>query len=389
MLACGRNRNNFEREETTVGSLHFTRLGINPKKFKSNNRIASLSQLPSHLKVSTFANSIDYIPLETNDTVLIGEIDKIIKRADKLFVMDKMTGTIFCFNSEGKFLYKLMEKGNGPGEYYSIGDFNVTENEEIVIYSSSQGLLFYNEDGFIRKINSSIIAENFYLDKDTVWFHVGRFPNEPIFKEFPKQYRLVKTVNNKIIGEYLPYKSKDYYLQIPVSRNSFFIFQDTLNLVDHLNQETYSIVNGEVTGKYKFEFTTNKETFNYNNSEAVNNSIFEKINKGDYTRLSSYLESDNYIFADYAIEGFIMHAYITKKDFEFNNVGLFYFDDFNDISFGGSMMSIEGNTLIATMEPANLLALTKKTDKIPKNMQAIRSKTDPSDNPIIIILDLK
>ncbi len=72
-------------------------------------------------------------------------------------------------------------------------------------------------------------------------------------------------------------------------------------------------MNGEVTGKYKFKFTTNKETFNYNNSEAVNNAIYEKIKNGDYVKLGSCLESDHYIFFSYGMDDFVMESYITKK----------------------------------------------------------------------------
>ena len=118
-----------------------------------------------------------------------------------------------------------------------------------------------------------------------------------------------------------------------------------------MNQETYNVVNGNISGKYKFTFTTNKETFNYNNSKTLNNSIFEKIRKNNYTSLSSYLESDNYIFISYNIEKFVMYSYIEKKDLKVNNLGIFYFDDFNNIPLGGHLISINNNELIAFMEP--------------------------------------
>jgi|GEM_PF-3121057 hypothetical protein len=367
-------------DNEVIKSLEFTILKINPKQVQKDNN-----------KISLFSNSIKYIPLETQDSILVGSIDKIVTRNNKIYILDKMTETIFCFNIEnGKFLYKLNKKGNGPNEYFSVMDFNVNEDEEIVIYSSNQGLLFYDNNRFVKKIDLSIIASDFYIDrKDTIYFHLGRFPNQTIFQEFPKQYRLIKTVKDTIIDKYLPYEYNDYYLRIPIAKNSLFISQDTLNIIDYLNQETYSVVNGNISGKYKFTFTNNKETFNYNNSKTLNNSILEKIKKDNYTGLSSYLESENYIFISYNIEKFVMYSYIVKNDLKVNNLGIFYFDDFNNIPFGGHMLGINNNELIAFMEPTTLLDLIRGNNAVSENLRVLKNKLDPSNNPIIVIINLK
>jgi len=377
ILSCSKRSNN---DNEVTESLEFTLLKIDPKQIQKNNN-----------KISLFSNSIKYTPLETHDSILVGGIDKIVTQNDKMYLLDKMTETIFCFNRDnGKFLYKLNQRGNGPNEYFSVMDFNVNENEEIIIYSTNQGLLFYDKNRFVKKINLPIIASDFYIDKkDTIYFDLGRFPNQTIFKEFPKQYRLIRTVKDKIIDKYLPYEYDDYYLRIPIARNSFFVSQDTLNLIDYLNQETYNVVNGNISGKYKFTFTTNKETFNYNNSKTLNNSIFEKIRKNNYTSLSSYLESDNYIFISYNIEKFVMYSYIEKKDLKVNNLGIFYFDDFNNIPLGGHLISINNNELIAFMEPSTLINLIGGNDAASENVRILKNKLDPSSNPIIITINLK
>lgn len=388
-ITCNRNKLKVKNGEIICNdSLKFTHLRINPKEFKGN-KILSRSKIPSHLKVSSFSKSIKYIPLETNDSVLIGRIDRVIKREDKIFILDRLTESIFCFNTNGEFLYKLSRRGQGPEEYYAAVEFKITEDENIIIYSSGQGLYYYNKNKFIKKINSSIIATDFYTNKDTTYFYIGRNQNSNFFKEFPKQFRLVNIVNNKVKERLLPYEYQELFSKISLAPSNFFMFQDTLNLVDYLNQETYSIINNEVIGKYKFEFTSNKRTLNYNNRESDNLLISKDIDDHDYTSLILFVESDNYIFINYGMDGYIIESYITKKNLEVNNVGLFYFDDFNGISLGGTLKCIEDNQLIAIAEPENLLDLIENTDNVSDDINNLKRRINISNNPILIIMDLK
>lgn len=63
-----------------------------------------------------------------------------------------MNGEILCFNTDGKFLYKLQNRGRGPEEYTFISDFDVSSDNKFltILSGSSYKLLTYgiSDTGF-------------------------------------------------------------------------------------------------------------------------------------------------------------------------------------------------------------------------------------------------
>jgi hypothetical protein len=80
---------------------------------------------PERASLFDYFSSIELIPLETSPDVLIAGITKIINHQDKWYMMDKPQSIIFVFDRTGKFLFKIDKKGQGPGEYAFISNFNI------------------------------------------------------------------------------------------------------------------------------------------------------------------------------------------------------------------------------------------------------------------------
>ena len=133
--ACGRNSKNEQTETVKVIDL--------------------LSEPESKVtKLSEIAANIEYIPLQTTKSSLIGPIIlKIININNRIFILNSgFQGEILCFDLNGKFLFKLQKKGRGPEEYIYITDFDVSsDNKFLTILSSlNRKLLIYeiSETGF-------------------------------------------------------------------------------------------------------------------------------------------------------------------------------------------------------------------------------------------------
>jgi hypothetical protein len=78
-------------------------------------------------KLSDFATNIEYIPLQTVESSLMGgSIRKIIKKDKRIYISNAKN--IMCFDTEGKFLFKLDNEGRGPGEYTVIFDFEISSD---------------------------------------------------------------------------------------------------------------------------------------------------------------------------------------------------------------------------------------------------------------------
>lgn len=70
--------------------------------------------------LSDIADSIRFIKLETNESILLGRIEKVEVDGDDLFISSyrgQKESYYFRFNSNGEFINKIGNIGRGPGEY--------------------------------------------------------------------------------------------------------------------------------------------------------------------------------------------------------------------------------------------------------------------------------
>jgi len=117
------------------------------------------------ISISDIFESIDVVQLDTNEDCLISSISKVIYHDNKYFILDLKLQSLFCFDSNGRFLFKIFQKGQGPEEYLYLSDFNVDpyNNQLMLLEPFGSLLLFDLERGtFIKKVKlpHEIIAYN-------------------------------------------------------------------------------------------------------------------------------------------------------------------------------------------------------------------------------------
>ena len=107
---------------------------------------------------------IRYIPLETSKECLIGNADKVLIRNGKIYVADFYQAmSLFVFDLEGKFLFKIARRGQGPGEYIRFRDFDIHSNGDIYIFDQSgKKILILDQEGkYLRTVMSDYYFQNF------------------------------------------------------------------------------------------------------------------------------------------------------------------------------------------------------------------------------------
>lgn len=111
------------------------------------------------VKLSDFFSEIEYIPLETNDEVLLSRISKLYAYNDTLYVLDKLgCNALFLFDKkDGSYLGRIGSVGQGPGEYSKVGDFTIDiENRKLFLLDLDRQQILEFELGsgsFIRSID--------------------------------------------------------------------------------------------------------------------------------------------------------------------------------------------------------------------------------------------
>jgi hypothetical protein len=95
---------------------------------------------PQEINLSSVADSIEYIPLETCKKALIKDIFQTVPMDSFIFVFTSRN--VFKFSQKGKYISQIGENGRGPGEYPGIRNISVdNKNKQVFIYPN-----------FIRKL---------------------------------------------------------------------------------------------------------------------------------------------------------------------------------------------------------------------------------------------
>ena len=234
-----------------------------PKDFIEIDMIPAIEGEAKEMPLQEWAKSVRFIPLETNDNILIQRIGNVFQRGDTLLVFHSERLSLFDMN--GKYLYDIGSKGQGPGEFSYLRDVLVHGN---LIYVQEMGYRFkvYDWDGnFVKKLvlPHKVRGLITYPGKEEVLAYViNRTGDEPVRFYVMKDEQILDSVPNpfiytkgpgaitlNIIPEFYPSRG---------SLNAFTeVNSDTVYRVDeNLNTHPYVVFN---MGKYLY---TRQERFN-------------------------------------------------------------------------------------------------------------------------------
>lgn len=101
------------------------------------------------LKLSELSDSVWYVPLETNEDLLLGDIGaqgscKFIQNS--FYIYDGQQGCVYVFSSDGKFQNKIGQIGQGANEIVQFLDYT-TDGKFVYIADFGNKLHRYKKDG--------------------------------------------------------------------------------------------------------------------------------------------------------------------------------------------------------------------------------------------------
>ena len=157
---------------------------------------------------SEIFSSVKVIVLENKKDALLGIIEKIYPYQNKLFILDsQFVEGVLEFDKNGRFIRKIGNKGNAPGEYSSCGDFAINEQlEEIYLFDYRHNRINKYD------IKTGKYKESLDIEKqnrvDRIWVNSGRLygVNRGFYPSDSKPYYALKEIdltNGKKIGEWM------------------------------------------------------------------------------------------------------------------------------------------------------------------------------------------
>ncbi|RKQ43401.1 6-bladed beta-propeller protein [Roseivirga pacifica] len=109
----------------------------------------------SNLSFSKVVDSVFYLPLETSEEVLMGQIESLQVVDERIFVSDITSKSLFSFDMDGRLITKYSAVGEGPGEFSTINSFTINPERKEVVIAGAGKILFYDYEGeFLREFKT-------------------------------------------------------------------------------------------------------------------------------------------------------------------------------------------------------------------------------------------
>ena len=343
------------------------------------------------LPLSTWADSISYIRLETTSDALIGSVDRLILRDSVIYILDrKKSRSIYAFATDGTFLRKIGDIGQGPGEFAEPTDFSVCQ-DKIYVY-----------DQFAHRLSTFTTAGKFLGDRPVPFFGIGMHAfNDSTFAWHTLDadnfhlknlvgYSVLLSDSTDHVTKRGFYRKPKKYASIWVSEN--FQGNDSIILYHPpLSGNLYAISpTGTITPKYHIDFKEHTLPESYLWEENWKQFTDENTQRKYLLFPGEFYENDIALYFVYLKKHVHHYAIYEKQCHKLWLTENIKNDLFPALPFG-QMKAAHGNKFITMVSPADLLYAYKQLS--PDQRQEILgtdgirllSELEEEDNPILII----
>ena len=354
--------------------------------------------------LSDIADQIEYVPLD--NTFPIGIVYSARINSNKIVLSIKDIG-IVQFDKHGKFIRKIAQKGDGPGEFRYGMDFAINDQNGQVFVVDYNKINIYSQRGsFIKDISYEKYIAGTADGIEIFNSHIF-IPDYLMYQDAKVNWILLDTMGNLI--------SKKESLAHPLNSNHVspgktYKFEDKLFYFNYLNDTIFSITSDLKYHKaYLFapsEYRWPKEGLNLHSLSQLY----------DIFKPGQMFETKKYIFLEYGFQD--KHAILLKNK-ETKKTYQSYLDDpkskttvkskagiINDIDGGLPMTTspifyyFENNseylaTLLLPYELKKYVASTTFKNTTPlypqkkKELEQLATSLSENDNPVVMLVKLK
>jgi hypothetical protein len=364
-----------DRSQADFESIRINPKDINPEKYFS---------------ISKISNKVEYIPIETRNDVVFGEITQIEFRKGRYYILDKIGKSIYIFNGEGKFLSKIRNIGKGPGEYLSISSFAVDKSQVYIHDDRKQIILVYDSLGkFLYEDKTTLIFNDFYfINKEHSYIYLGTFDNSNRIKTNSSNLnRLIFRKNAKIVKMQLPFKYDEKLRQYPEMTNHFSSFQDTISFIDGLDNFVYRInEEGNISKRFFVDF--GEYYFPIEDRMKYNG----KRSSLDFCKMTKFIETPTIILINYSHKNRIYSFIYSKKSKNSLNTVTSWLNDLKYIPISSaSNLSVQDSSLLGYVDAKAFKNVFNQHNTLPSllNLKEMNERILDSDNPILVKISIK
>ena len=385
LISCNKTSNNVGQSDEKNKVINLT---------SSNNK-----------KISELFSSFEIIPLETNDSSLVGLGVRYAEfYKDKIYILNTIGSgrNVLCFDSKGDFLFVVDRVGQGPEEYSNLGEFFIDRSRDEMILICERGkVMSLDLDGNFKKTqmrsdkynitNASYVNDSTYVG----YGGEGLLPGKFDLIQFDSNSLVVKRKSDKI-KEPIPYAGDlclSYY-----SNNLYYysFMSDTIYDVTNIEapEAIYYINPGQNTQNAKkrlIAFSSEYDKFveefvKLANSEKMKLIYSYYMNK-DWVAINVFEPDERSAKKQKMRESVIFYNNEKRESFSSDNIIFDIFnlnEGLNDVQIIGS--SDDSFYLLIENEFTEKQKTQIKQSKLTEKEKAILINYTEEDNPLLIVI---
>ncbi|MDP3452958.1 MAG: 6-bladed beta-propeller [Bacteroidales bacterium] len=370
----------------------------------------------SVVNLSEIAESVDYIPLETNDESLLAPPLTYLNFVNgKLYIRQFQT-EIKIFNQDGSFVKVFNKQGRGPQEYEFLSDFYIDLLTNNLLVYTHKKLSEYNINGdFVRRI-SLYQKDEISIFGSNKYFKIEENLNLVTFSKYKSKYSSCVTDSLFNVLYYINYSDKDISTRLNIEKQInfltpyFYKFRDSVRIFNGYGENILSVSNSKGVDT---SFILNYGEYHYRN---FNLNVRNSNNLPFIHRYRSVYESSNYLFMQFFMGSLphkpkIILRYEREKNEKkvelpitaslFNKkTGQFQYVDQPEINQFGFVDDFEGGPAIwpnyiseqdfmVTIIDAYKFIQHAQTHKVSDKFKKIADGLKETDNPVVVLVKLK
>lgn len=328
-----------------------------------------------------------FIPLETNDSILVGGINRVEFVDKRIFVLDRSrTNTLSVFDCDGQYITRVGRTGQGPGEYRYLGNFFVDEKKRLLILTDfgKSYLLYYDLDTYqyISSDKFDFFSDCAPLDENRwVWYSPDGFATpqrENYYLRISDQANETAALLNP--ASFVSIHSINSNDHIHRFKGNVFVHFPFKNTVWRVKQETSEACYDIILGKKQMP----PIDYMHSIGSGRRNYTGELFNS-EYVYAYRLLELDDYLQITYMYKKGTYFGFYQKKD----QRGITYkFPEFiraTGLTGLGNIVGTYKDYFVGYINPIIL----KRNYTPHEELRKLSENCEAEDNPILFLFKLK
>lgn len=209
----------------------------------------------THIDISSLLDTIKYVKLELTEESIIGYIQKITIYEDRIYILDTQTSSLFVFDINGNYLFKIDRRGAGPEEYIQLDFFDIDFRNNEIMLTDLMGywVMKYDMDGnFISREKIPFRIEGIAPGFDNGYAVYANYrDNKTTMKQEYNLIYLDSLMN--ITKAYFPYLSTNIRFATPQA-SVFYPYNENFHFFSLYGNNIYKIGKEGLSLVYSFDF---------------------------------------------------------------------------------------------------------------------------------------